>query len=77
MNFDRNNIEHAHIRIDTVEQVQENMSTLVESHDQWQKNKDRSLEKIKNWIIGGVIVYVANTVGIIDLAQIFISHIVK
>jgi hypothetical protein len=74
MNFDRNNIEHAHIRIDSVEQVQEKMSTLVESHDQWQKNKDRSLEKIKNWIIGGIIVYVANTIGVVDLFQLVISR---
>ena len=76
MSYDRTNAEHAHIRLDSHEQTHHEIKqVLVELQDSdreikdWQHEKDDAINKIKNWFIGGVVVYIGHTVGIFEAIE--------
>lgn len=58
-------VEHAHERLDILE-------PRVKTNTEWIIGKDKNLEKIKNWVIGGVVIALINAFGLIEIVKGFI-----
>lgn len=80
MNYEYNNVEHAHIRLDkhdkTHFEIKKVLIELKESDSEtklWQQNKDKSLHAIKNWFIGGTLVFILSSFGVLDTLKAIIK----
>lgn len=60
---------HAHKRLDEHDKMFSDTADRLETIGQWQNRKDDAIKTIKNWVIGGVIVYTIQTVGIFELLR--------
>ena len=64
-NHKQKSVEHAHKRLDILE-------PKVKTHSEWIKGKDETLEKIKNWVVGGVVIALINAFGLIEIIKGFV-----
>jgi hypothetical protein len=61
-NHKHKSVEHAHERLDILE-------PKVKTHSEWIVGKDKNLEKIKNWLIGGVVIGLINAFGLAEIIK--------
>ena len=67
--------KHKENIMNTIEDTESNRKRLdvleprVTDVEKWQEGKDKTLEKIKNWIIGGVGIMTINTLGIVEFIK--------
>lgn len=56
-------------RVDKHQLKIEMIEPKVERHDEWIISKDKGLNKVKNWIQAGVVIYAAQTFGIVEVLK--------